>query len=540
MKKKLIILGSILGLMALVFFLVPFGINAYLNRNADELFREMILKANGFTDHQVHFEGISLTYHLQGTSLKIKKISIRPKEIISGERSKIEVSVEDLEISGFKWLSYFLESAIEVQRASIEMLNVISITPNHLSKSTEDKEKVANYKRILVEELQLRNFNFQNKSAENDSLRMRITSAFLTINEFALLQRHLQNPSSLFQVGHIDAEIEEVRLALDNYYQKLYLNGVYLNSKSSSFKISNVVLDQSLNKNAFSKAFDYRKDYLTLHTDDMIGTGIQWLDFFDQGNWHAEKISVQNPSLSVFINKQKPKNPNRKKLLFAEQIKAIRFPLRIDSLLFQNGKVELEEAPENRFYKNGKLDFSELNILVLNLTNQQEVLKDKSKLSLNVNGKLMNHGKIHLQIQQELANSSGDFTIQGKVGKMRLTHLNSILEPETQVSVNSGTLNEMNFKIKGNNTQGQGELIMKYEDLNIRILNKEDQKSSNFWNELTSLLANTFVLKSNNPNKRGHLVKGNISYSRSSDNSNLHYWWQLVLSGIKSTFDPLH
>jgi len=537
MKKPLIILGAILSFLVILIFLMPIWINAYLNKNADEIFREMILKANGFLEHEVNFEGISLSYDLRGTALKIDKIAIHPKESLSTHHPKIVLSAEDLEISGFKWSSYFLGSSIEIRKASIQMLNIISFSPDLLKDSEEKKNIISNYRRIKVDELSLKTLNFQNKSTENDSLRLRITSASLNVTDLYLLPRHLQNPFALFQAKEIEANVEEVRIALDKYYQKLILHDISFDSKRSNFEILKVHLNQTLNRNSFNQAFGYRKDYLSLSSDRVSGTGVDWLNFFDHGKWQTEKIKIQNPILKVFVNKQKPRNPTTKKLLFAEQIKNIKIPLKMDSLVFQNAQVYLEEVPEKDFYKNGKLNFTNLEINILNLTNQNEKLKEKPELLINAKGSFMNSGKISLHVQQDLLKENGEFKIQGHLGKMPLQKINEILEPETQVSISSGNLIDLSFQMIGNNHSGQGELIVQYEDLLVKLLDKKDPKSSNFWKQFASFIANTFVIKSNNPNKRGQLIKGKIDYQRTKENSNINYWWQLILSGIKSTFE---
>ncbi len=537
MKKSLIILGAILSLLVILILLAPIWINTYLNKNADQIFREMILKANGFLEHEVNFKGISLSYHLKGSSLKIDKIAIHPKESLSTHYPKIVLSAEDLEISGLNWSSYFLDSSIEIQKASIQLLNVISFTPELFKESLEKENKKSSYRKIKVDELSLKTLNFQNKSTENDSLRLRITNASLNVIDLSLLPRHLQNPFALFQAKEIEANVEEVRIALDKYYQKLILHDIYFDSKHSNFEMVKVQLDQTLNRQSFNQAFSYRKDYLSLSSDRVSGTGVDWLNFFDHGNWHIEKIKIQNPILNVFVNKQKPKNSTSKKLLFAEQIKTIKIPLQIDSLVFQNAQVYFEEIPEKDFYKNGKLNFTNLEISILNLTNQKQKLKEKSELLINAKGSFMNSGNISLNVQQDLLKENGQFKIQGHLGKMPLQNINEILEPETQVSIHSGNLIDLSFQMIGNNHSGEGELIVQYEDLLVKLLDKKEPKSSNFWKQIASFIANTFVIKSNNPNKRGQLIKGKIDYQRTKENSNINYWWQLILSGIKSTFE---
>jgi hypothetical protein len=534
MKKTLIVL--ILFVVVLV-GLTPSIINAYLNKNADQLFREMILKVKGFTNHEVNFEGIEVFYDFKGTTLSIERIAIHPKETHDTTQSRVVLSAEHLEIKGFNWFSYVFQSSININSASLGLLNVISFTPDLFESQDDSTEKEVRYRKISLGSLTLKTLNFQNKSVVTDSLRLRITNAALKISQLVLLPRHIQHPHALFQISDMEGKVEEMRMDFDNFHQKIILHGMAIQSTTSSFSIAQAQLFPALDPKIFEKTFPYRKEYISFSSDSITGVGIDWHNFFDKGELQAHKLVVNQPELSVFVNKQKPRNPKAKKLMFNQQIKNWKMPLVLDTLLFRNAEIKIEEVPEKPFYKNGILKFSQFNIDVYNLSNQSDQLEKFPIAQIHAKGKIMGGGDFKLYLTQNLADENGAFEMQGQLGKMELSSLNGILEAETQVSIKEGLLQDLSFQVHGNSYSGKGELIARYNDLSIAILGENEASENHLMRQIKSLLANTFLVKSNNPTKRGDLVKGPIYYERNSQNSNINYWWRLILSGIKSTLE---
>jgi hypothetical protein len=147
----------------------------------------------------------------------------------------------------------------------------------------------------------------------------------------------------------------------------------------------------------------------------------------------------------------------------------------------------------------------------------------------------MGEGLLKAAIRYDLEDEQGKFTMKGTLGKMDLGKLNTMIEPEAKASIKSGTLNRLDFNILGNDYSGEGELIIRYDDLKLELLNKNYEHDNNLLRKIGAFMANTIVIRSSNPKKNGNLNKGSIYFIRETHKSMFAYWWKLIFSGLKST-----
>lgn len=126
----------------------------------------------------------------------------------------------------------------------------------------------------------------------------------------------------------------------------------------------------------------------------------------------------------------------------------------------------------------------------------------------------MGAGKIQVDVVYFVTDKDGKFTLKGNIGPMDLTLVNQMIEPATQVALKKGKINEVFFNIIANDFDGTGEVIAKYENLEIEILDKNFEHNQNIFRKLGAFLANKLVIKSQNPNKRGELKTGAVYEQR--------------------------
>lgn len=156
-------------------------------------------------------------------------------------------------------------------------------------------------------------------------------------------------------------------------------------------------------------------------------------------------------------------------------------------------------------------------------------------LEMDLSAKLMGEGPLTANVRFDLEKPDGRFTLKGTLGKIKLSSLNPMIEPEAKVGLKSGTITRMDFNILANDYDGSGELIIRYENLEVELLNKDFKADEKVLRKIGAFLANKIIIKSNNPNKKGEVKKGNVYFIRETHKSMFAYWWKLIFSGMKST-----
>mgnify|MGYP006279447377 CR=1 FL=1 len=154
-------------------------------------------------------------------------------------------------------------------------------------------------------------------------------------------------------------------------------------------------------------------------------------------------------------------------------------------------------------------------------------------MEMDVNAKVMGEGYLEAFFRFPLDTTSMDFNVRGSLGPMNLTHFNQIMEPVAFVHIKEGQNQQMQFEFSGDDKKSTGTMEFRYDDLSVLMIDKQKGQAG-LDEKLGSFIANAFVLKGSNP-KSVFLRIGNIAFERDPSRAMFHYWWQSLLSGIKSS-----
>lgn len=540
MRKRWIWIFALLFLVFLIMRGIPFLINLYLNDNADRIVSNMITRTSGFGDHQVHFGEIRLDYNYSGTFLQIEDISVKPMEEIDERKVKINLEAKHLNISGFSWSSYFFSNTISVDTAVLDNITIYSSLPpldSLLNSDADHPKPVENkdYDLITVRHFELNHFSVEAKNFLNDSTRLSLQDLSVKSDNFRITKEHLKNPKALFQVDHVQGHIGSFELHFDAYRQLVRVTGIDLDTWKGMMRFGSFDLLHKMDKYKYTDQFDYRKGYLTLHEAEVEVKGIDFNAYLSEGIVVVDTLIARNLRLESFTDLRKKEDFERRPKMVHESINELDQLIHIRHAIVENSYIQIEERPDNQAPHAGSMFFSELNGHITNISNHKTLRGENEILEMDASAKLMGKGLVKLNVTYALESEEGRFRLKGSMGPMDLTALNSMIEPEAKVSLKSGKLNRLDFNILGNDDSGEGDLIVRYEDFEIELLNKDYEKDRNIFRRIGAFVANKVIIKSTNPQKNGDLREGKVYFERLKNKSMFNYWWQLILSGLKST-----
>lgn len=93
-------------------------------------------------------------------------------------------------------------------------------------------------------------------------------------------------------------------------------------------------------------------------------------------------------------------------------------------------------------------------------------------------------------------------------------------------------MQKANFKINANLRRSNGQVVFYYNDLKVNLL-KEDEDGAKKKKGLLSFLANTILIKDENPTKGGEVRTANITFERVPQASFFNLMWKSVFVGIR-------
>lgn len=532
----------VIGILLLVFLIargLPFLINQYLNLNADRIVTNMITRTSSFGNHEVSFGEIKLDYDYFGTYLKISNISVSPSPLIGENAVKVNIKADHVDITGFQWYTFLFQNTISVDSAKLENIKIISSSPPFDSLHFEPKEKKRaeskDYDLIKVKFFDLKDFSVELKDNIHDSLKAELVDMNLRAMDFQLTKEDIRNPHSLFQVGLVKGKINKVAFHFDHFQQFVEVKNIELDTESKSMAFGHLGLFNKVPKYEYTSKFDDRQSYLKIEDAKLKLQGVNFEQYLRKGIVEVDTVYADNLQLELFVDKRKPENLNKRPQMLHHVFQNLQQVIHIDHMVLENSHILIEERPDNLSPRSASLFFSDVGASISNISNYQERRMDSQILNVDLTAKLMGQGPLQTNIKYDLDDASGNFWLKGTLGNLDLRLLNTMLEPEAKASLKSGVVNRLDFNIAGNDIEGTGELIIRYDNLELELLNKNFEKDQNIFRKIGSFLANKIIIKSSNPNNKGDLKKGQVFFQREVHKSVFNYWWKLIFSGLKST-----
>lgn len=540
MKKPVIITFAI-GLVLLGFFyLLPILVNNYLNKNAETIVSNMIVRTNDFAGHEVNFGKISLDYNYQGTYLKMDSVHIYPGEKLKEENKiKFNLSFKEASLTGFQWVDFLFYNSIHLDSAYIAEVVLETLTPD-LEEITDKMEQGKgkqgeNYKKISLNHFRVNQAYFQNKDSKTDSTRLLINDLFIFADGFSLTDQDLESQQALFSVDNIEGYLEDVQLHVNDYINVVEAKELSFNTSEQKLSIEQIGFNNKLRKYSYINRFVKETNWMEFNDARLEILGMDFQSYFRQGVIVADELQLDHLNLEVFRDKRKVEDTSKRPKMIHEIIHELPKSIWLKEINFENMKITYQERPDTKAPSSGKIFFDQVNGEILGFTNFEDKLAQNDTLKILAKGRLMGEGQIDMQADYLINNEEGKFFIKGNIGEMNLTSLNNMIMPATRVALKGGRLDNLYFNIVADELDGTGDVIAKYHNLEIEILDKNYKRNRNIFRDIGAFLANKIVVRTDNPQKSGDLQKGEVYFRREKHKFIFHYWWNLILSGLKST-----
>ncbi|WP_146947865.1 hypothetical protein [Cyclobacterium qasimii] len=539
--KKPFIITFIIGLVLLGFFyLLPLLVNNYLNNNAERIVSNMIVRTSEFAGHEVNFGKIRLDYNYQGTFLKMDSVNIHPgQELMEEDKIKFNLTFKEASLTGFRWVDFLFYNSIKLDSAYIADVVLETVTPD-LEEMTdnmgqENGNQGENYKKISINHFRINKASFENRDSETDSTRLLINDLFIFADGFSLSDQDLESQEALFSVNSIEGYLAEVELHVNDYINVVEANDLSFNTTEQKLSIEKAAFKNKLLKYSYINRFEKETNWMEFNNARLEISGMDFQSYFREGKIAADNVQLDHLELEVFRDKRKVEDTTKRPKMIHDIIKGLPKSIWLKSINFENTTITYQERPDTKAPSSGKIFFDQVNGEILGFTNYAEKLSLNDTLSIKAKGRLMGEGQIDMQADYLINDKEGKFLLEGTVGQMNLTSLNNMIMPATRVALKQGRLDNLYFNIVANDIEGTGDVIARYSDLQIEILDKDYKRNKNVFRDIGAFIANKLVIRTHNPQKSGDLQKGEVYFQRAEHKFIFHYWWNLVLSGLKST-----
>lgn len=430
---------------------------------------------------------------------------------------------------------------INISRISIQspVINVYHKNQPYNEFERQRKENLSlyerlkgNLKKIAIGKIDIENAIFINHNlAKNKPTKFKSVSVH--VNDL-LIDSTTQHDKSRFVFA------KKATIGTKNYSiltsDSLYFFGVGdISISGDEHKITalNVELKPRDSRQQFENKLHFGKDMYHLVLPKVILKNVNWQALVNNEKFISDEADIAGGSFAIFFDRSKPQGPLKINNFPHQALMKLPFPFSIRKINVKQVNFSYEEHnPVSD--KNGTVYFDNLTGTMNNVSNISNEIKDKPSLIFSATAKFMHVVPFAARLAFNLAKHlTGEFAADIKIDSMTKEIINPIAEPLGMFSVKSGIMQNIITHAEGNNFKSNGKITMRYKDLHISPLKKDEQGNLKK-KTVTGLLANFILIKNENP-KGNDLRQPDFSVVRTTHKNFFNLLWKSILTGIVKT-----
>ncbi|MEO8111961.1 MAG: hypothetical protein ABI594_18070 [Ginsengibacter sp.] len=529
-------------------------------------------KAFDFANGNIQLKDILIdsTHNLDTSrTLFCKEANLQVASFITYNNNRPELRVNNLDFNGQDNTIAFEKIAVNrFDDGDADSSKLLMATGLELS-GLDANEFVKN-KNIIVENITCKHITLYEpplqslKSTKKAKPLVEDTTGFR--HAYSIDMRHLNfphvtyipQPGSRYTIGNVGIKINTVKADEIMKVQKHPIDfsnevefscaGISMNSKDGLYKYSfdDIVLNSlrkelnlgsynikpAFGEKEFADKMHFQKDRYDVTLKGIALKGINMRTLIDK-KIIASDLTVSAVNAKIYRDLRKPLNDESKVGHYPSQLLGkIEIPINIAHATLSNAYIEYREK-EKLSDSTGNVKFTESTLRLSNVTNVPEAIKDNNSLKISFESKALGTIPINGSFIFSLNDTAGNFVATGNIPSFDAHLLNKVSVPMALMRINTGQIDAIDFKFDGNNYGAGGNMIMKYSNLKVDVLKRDEDTKEVKKKGLTSFLAN-FIVKNDNP-RNGDLRKVEPHYDRDVRKSFFNLVWKTIFTGIKKT-----
>lgn len=291
--------------------------------------------------------------------------------------------------------------------------------------------------------------------------------------------------------------------------------GLRFKSKYNAENLSEQQIDRNI-------IFDITVPTINLSLKDV-------LSLIKDSRLDLQTLDVKQMKMEIYTNLGIARQKERR--LIQQFIKDLPVIVSVGRINIKNSSINLK-IDKPGFLRN-TLQFSSFEAVLANFSNIKKKLNKNSNLSIKLSSSLFGRIPISMTADFHMTDPMQAYNYNGQLGAMDLTELSPILAAMKGMKIKEGKLMSMNWDVSADSKVSSGWLDFEYDDLKMAQDNRKGIQDM----DLLKFVATKLLVSSNNLHGQ-YFVRGEVSASRSSNQSMFFHMWESIYSGIESTLKP--
>lgn len=388
-----------LGILLLAFIVVLLGGNYF----AENFIENKVAKMEGISYKKVEVSLFSGNASFKG---------------VDYSKDGINANAGQISIRGVGLFNYLFNNVISVEELDIDSLDFAYSIPEH--KNNEDSSK----SNSSLPEIELGKFSLTNSQISIS--RPKEQSPFAQSGLYIVMTKILS--ADLKSMDSLAKRLDLFTLSRPTFNTK---DGLYT---ASSSRISYNSEAESISADSLRYACKYDK----LQLAKTVGKQQTWVDFkssqivISASNLSEivdskiiRKISIQQPKLHGFLDKQADSDNEKRPKLLKEMLATSPFSFGIDSIIVSEGEIIYEEQLEDKD-EAGRVTFEQFNAQLTDLYTFDK--ENENSPRLRADCLLFGEGKLYADVSFPRT-ATGNTVVKGRLEQMSLTAFNPMISP---------------------------------------------------------------------------------------------------------------
>ncbi len=499
--------------------------------------------------YRVEFDDIG--FNVFTGSLSIKNFKLTPDMLIYKElkskkqhpRYLFNLHIQKFKFSGINIYEFYFHDELQIDELNINHPNVLVIN-DILSKEQSDTnsnlrhpyELIKNeLKSLQIDQINLKNIDFEFIS---DSLSERkshkLFLAYFKVRNLTIDSNSKNNLDRPFYSDDIKVSIKNYSLNLKDSVNKMQFEEVVASTASSSIELYNFKIIPLKDLENFKSRNGYRKTRIDLYVREAKLTGIDFKKLFYEQKLSGDLIQINKLNSNIFQNKKIPYDPNKIRRFPSELVYDIKIPFNFNKVVIKNSELNYSEKDSRTLYT-WNISFNSLNGSINNFTNDNERINSNQKVGIEIESLLNKKALTKLMFTLDYLDKKQPFFVKGSIKNYNLKDLNPILANLSLLEVANCDMRNLKFTMQGDKTKMHSSITMLYNNLRVRILEKNANENKFKKNGWFSFLANSVLLNNDNPKFNGKTIHPKFHIDYKKGYSFFGYIWKALFKGIKES-----
>ncbi|MBS1762851.1 MAG: hypothetical protein JSR00_08240 [Bacteroidetes bacterium] len=382
--------------------------------------------------------------------------------------------------------------------------------------------------RIFIKNAQVTNYNVPKKTSQT------YKGIDIYLNDILIDSTTRFDRDRFFYSKNATINLKNFKIPTSDSLYFLNCDSINISTSANSLTATGISFQPRISKETFNKTVNIRKDFFNIKANKIVLYSPDWWLLAQHEKLIAAEAEIFHCELSDYINKEKPAKKFELHNFPHQKLLNLDFEIGVKKIKIHDLDLTYEEY-NPLSGKSGILYFTNTTGEILNFTNIQSNIAANSNMVFDVKTKFMKQSQASIKFIFNLAKpKTGDFTTEVYGSNMTANLLNPIAEPLGMFHLKSGNVSELKMFTKGNNSGTHSKFTLKYDDLYIIPLKKDDEKDDELKEKkFTGFIANLLLIKKENNSEEPRSYSYDVERGEYPNFFTLN--WKAMLKGIVKT-----